>query len=135
MSLALKEKQVFGSEAERRALSKAFFKLVEHWGLSNEQTARLLGWSYSNKRTTLESMREGRSGLPKDQDKLERVQDLVNIHKSLRILFPNQKNLVYEWVQVPRERFGDYTALDIMLEDGKAGITAIRRYLDYERTR
>jgi hypothetical protein len=133
MSLIQEELRLFGTEDQRRVLSRAFFKLMEHWGLANEETARLLGWTYKTNRTRIDNMRKGLTGLPQDQDKFERVRDLINIHKSLRILFPNQRNLVYEWVKVPRERFGGYAALDVMLEDGKTGISAIRRYLDYER--
>lgn len=134
MAITEEKQQILDTGAARSALSKAYFRLADHWGLTNEQTARLLGWSYANKRTKIDNMREGRMPLPQDQDKLERVQDLINIHKSLRVLFPNQRNLVYAWVKVPRERFGGHSALDVMLEDGKFGIRAIRRYLDYERT-
>ena len=49
--------------------------------------------------------------------------------------FPKSWSGVYEWVKVKRERFGGYSALDVMLEDGKEGIHAIRCYLDHERTR
>ena len=72
-----------------------------------------------------------------DEDKIDRVVDLVNIHKSLRVLFPapTERRRVYEWVKVKRERFGGHSALDIMLSEGKNGIHAIRRYLDHERTR
>ena len=135
MAIIPEEEALFGSDEQRRALSKAFFKLSDHWDLTNEQTARLLGWTYSSKRTKIDNMRKGATGLPEDQDKFERVRDLINIHKSLRVLFPNQRKLVYEWVKVPRERFGGYSALDVMLEDGQVGIAAIRRYLDYEQTR
>ena len=135
MRQAPEEAQIFGSDEQRAALSKAFFRLTEYWKLTNEQKARLLGWTYKSKRTRIDNMSEGKTALPADQDKFERVRDLINIHKSLRILFPTQRKLVYEWVKVPRKRFGDHSALDIMLKDGKAGITAIRHYLDYERTR
>ena len=135
MELSQSQEAPFGTEDQRYALNKAFFNLTKHWQLSNEQIARLFGWTYSSKRTKLDNMRAGKTPLPEDQDKFERVQDLINIHTSLRVLFPNRRKLVYEWVKVPRERFGGYSALDIMLEDGKSGISAIRRYLDYERTR
>lgn len=126
---------VFGSDIERQALTKAFFALVDHWQLTHEETARLLGWTYANKRTAIETMRRNDSVLPPDQDKYLRVKDLINIHKSLRVLFPNQRELVYEWVKQPRKRFGGYSALDVMIQDGLSGISAIRQYLDYERTR
>ena len=125
----------FESPTLREALTQAFFNLTSHWQLSRQQEARLLGWSYTEKRSTLDSLRKGKTIIDKDQDKVERLIDLVNIHKSLRILFPNSRDDAYEWVKIKRERFGGFSALDIMLENGKPGIRAIRRYLDYERTR
>jgi antitoxin Xre/MbcA/ParS-like protein len=125
------------SEKSRKVLTEVFFNLARHWELTRQQEAKLLGWNYAPKRATLDAMRKGRSTLDDDQDKLERVIDLVNIHKSLRVLFPapSERARVYEWVKVKRERFGGYSALDIMLSEGKTGIHAIRRYLDHERTR
>ncbi len=123
------------SKERRFALSKAFFNLTKLWGLKRDEEAQLLGWSYQEKRTQLDNMRKGRSPLPHDRDKFERVVDLLNIHKSLRLLFPYDQKTAYQWVQLPRKRFGNHSALEIMFEDGKEGITAIRRYLDYERTR
>ena len=122
---------------EREALTKAFIRLTELWDLTQKETAALLGWDYAEKRTRVDSMRKGKTVLDNDRDKLERVIDLINIHKCLRILFPNaaSRRQVHEWVKVQRERFGGHSALDIMLHHGKEGIAAIRRYLEFERTR
>ena len=117
-----------------QAFAKAFCRLTTHWELTNEEAAQLLGWTYKIHRTRLDNLYKGHP-LPFDRDKFERVRDLLNIHKSLRVLFPNQRDLVYRWIKVPRERFGGHSALDVMIHDGKAGISAIRRYLDHERTR
>jgi hypothetical protein len=134
MNLSPTEIETAASGENHPAFSKAFCRLMEHWSVTNEEMAQLLGWSYKIHRTRIDNLYKGHS-LPFDRDKFERVRDLLNIHKSLRILFPNQRDLVYHWVKVPRERFGGYSALDIMLTDGKSGISAIRRYLDHERTR
>ncbi len=125
------------AEKVRKALTEAFFNLIKHWDLSRQQEAKLLGWNYKPKRATLDAMRNGKTILEDDDDKIERVIDLINIHKSLRMLFPTpaDRHRVYEWVKVKRERFGGHSALDIMLSQGKTGIHAIRRYLDHERTR
>lgn len=125
------------SEKTRKALTEAFYNLIRHWDLSRQEEAKLLGWNFKPKRATLDAMRKGKTILDDDQDKIERVIDLINIHKSLRILFPNpaDRHRVYEWVKVKRDRFGGHSALDIMLSEGKTGIHAIRRYLDHERTR
>lgn len=138
MEQVLLEQQEFTSlelPRTREALTEAFFTLTKLWNLSRHEEAQLLGWDYTEKRTTLDSLRMGKTVFDRDRDKLERVVDLVNIHKSLRILFPHDRANLYNWVQVKRERFGGYSALDIMLEEGKRGITAIRQYLDYERTK
>ncbi len=134
MGLVIPEPESVTNAEKHPVFSKAFCRLMEHWELSNEEIAQLLGWSYKIHRTRIDNLYKGHS-LPFDRDKFERVQDLLNIHKSLRILFPNQRDLVYRWIKVPRERFGGHSALDIMLTDGKTGISAIRRYLDHERTR
>ena len=118
----------------RGMLGRSFVKLTEHWQLSRQDEARLLGWDYKEKRTTLDSLRTGKTVLDKDEDKLERIIHLINIHKSLRLLFPYDRQAVYDWVKVKRERFGGHSALAVMLEDGSQGIAAIRYYLDYERT-
>lgn len=123
------------SDLSRKALTKAFFALTAHWDLSRNEEARLLGWTYGEKRTTLDAMRKGKTAIDNDADKLERMIDLVNIHKCLRVLFPYDRSAVYAWVKTKRDRFGGYSALDVMLEDGKAGIAAIRHYLEHERTR
>jgi len=125
----------YSSERLRKTLTKSFFALTDHWDLTRQEEAQLLGWDYKDKRTTLDSMRKGKTIIDNDQDKVERMIDLVNIHKSLRILFPNDRALVYQWIKVKRERFGHFSALDIMIEEGQSGIRAIRHYLDYERTR
>lgn len=127
----------YSPKKKLQALTEAFFNLTQHWELTREEEAQLLGWRYAHKRATLDSMRKGKSTLEDDADKIERVIDLINIHKSLRILFPAPvaRRQVYEWVNVKRDRFGGHSALEIMLTEGKRGIFAIRQYLDYERTR
>jgi antitoxin Xre/MbcA/ParS-like protein len=135
MKLDTQQKTQLDQEQQRKVLGKAFFNLTKHWVLTREEEAGLLGWTYKQKRTKVDSLREGNTVLSQDRDKIERILDLLNIHKSLRVLFPYDREAVYQWVKIPRERFGGYSALEVMLEDGKEGISAIRRYLDYERTR
>lgn len=119
----------------RQTLTKAFFALTAHWELTRQEEAKLLGWEYGEKRTAIDALRKGKTFLSKDRDKIERVIDLVNIHKSLRVLFPYDRDAVYGWVKVKRDRFGGHSALEVMLDDGKWGIAAIRQYLEHERKR
>ncbi|MCB0326514.1 MAG: DUF2384 domain-containing protein [Bdellovibrionales bacterium] len=118
----------------RQSLSRAFFQILEHWKLSNEEKAKMLGWSYATKRHTLDALKRGQKQMDMDDDKLRRMIEVLNIHKNLRILFPHSRSSLYAWVTKKRHRFGDHSALDIMMEEGLLGMIAIRRYLDHVRT-
>ena len=71
---------------------------------------------------------------PASADLLARAGHLLGIHKALRILFPQDRDLAYQWVSTPNRRFGA-TPLEIMKRHGYEGILAVRRYLDFERGR
>jgi hypothetical protein len=68
-------------------------------------------------------------------DLLARAGHLLGIHKSLRIMFPHDRDLAYRWIKAPNRRFDDTTPLEIMKRHGYEGILAVRRYLDFERGR
>jgi hypothetical protein len=65
-------------------------------------------------------------------DLIRRIGHLLGIHKSLRIIFPHDRDLTYRWVTTPNRRFDGKTPLDIMTT-GYEGLLAVRRYLDFER--
>ncbi|MCB1197107.1 MAG: hypothetical protein KDK51_01945, partial [Deltaproteobacteria bacterium] len=115
-------------------LTWAFFGIVENWSLTNQEKAKLLGWDYAKKRSVIDAMKRKEKAIDVDDDKIQRMIEVVNIHKNLRILYPHDKKLAYQWVKQVREVFNQHCALDIMLEDGLFGITAIRKYLDHART-
>jgi hypothetical protein len=63
---------------------------------------------------------------------LDRVGHLLGIHKSLRILFPHDRDLAYRWMTTPNRRLGG-RPVDVALDRGFEGLLALRRYLDFER--
>ena len=80
------EPQTFSREADRERLSevaiKAFLALMKAWGLSNAESAGLLGVSASS----LDRIKRG-SRPALSQDQLTRVSALVGIYKGLHLLF------------------------------------------------
>jgi hypothetical protein len=105
-------------------------QLFEHWRLSATEQAALLGLSADN-RSTLARYRKG-DPLADSRDLLDRVGHLLGIHKSLRILFPHDRDLAYRWMTTPNRRFGA-RPVDVAVERGFEGLLALRRYLDFER--
>ncbi len=120
-----------GREARRR-LARLALALFARWDLSTAEQAALLGLSPDN-RATIARYRRGEP-LGESRDLVERVGHLLGIHKSLRILFPHDRDLAYRWLKTPNRRLGA-PPLEIMIGRGFEGLLAVRRYLDFERGR
>ena len=117
----------------RERLARMLVELFAHWGLAAADQAALLGLS-AQSRSSLARYRRGEP-LADSADLLGRAGHLLGIHKALRILFPQDRDLAYRWVSVPNRRFGGATPLEVMKRHGYEGILAVRRYLDFERGR
>ncbi len=98
----------------RRDLAKLVTKLFDHWQLSNEDQAALLGLSPKNT-NTLRRYRHGEP-LANNIDLLDRVGHLLGIHKGLRSLYPRNRNLVYRWIRLPNKEFNNKSPLEVMKE-------------------
>ena len=116
----------------RERLAHLVVTLLDHWQLTPNDQASLLGLS-SQSRSTVARYRRGEP-LADNADLLARAGHLLGIHKALRILFPHDTDLAYRWITAPNRRFGT-TPLEIMKRHGYEGILAVRRYLDFERGR
>lgn len=121
-----------GSRASRGRLAVMLTRLLEHWGLTVTEQAEVLGLS-TGSRSTLGRYRNGEP-LADNRDLLDRAGHLLGIHKSLRLLFPHDRDLAYRWMTQPNLRLGG-RPVDLVLERGFEGLLAVRRFLDFERGR
>lgn len=119
-----------GSRDARVRLARLVTTLFDHWALSTAEQAMLLGMSPGH-RSTLARYRRGEP-LGDSRDLLDRAGHLLGIHKSLRILFPHDRDLANRWMSTPNRLLGA-RPVDIAIERGFEGLLAIRRYLDFER--
>lgn len=118
------------TEEGRIALAKMVTKLFDHWKLSTENQLVLLGLP-ERCRGSLELYRKG-TPLADSPDLLGRVATLLSIHRSLRVLFPQNREIVYLWPTTANRAFGDLSLVDIARKDGFPGLLAVKRYLDSE---
>ena len=118
------------SRDARERLARMVTQLFDHWGVSTAEQAALLGLSVDN-RSTLARYRKGEP-LADSRDLLDRAGHLLGIHKSLRILFPQDRDLAYGWMTAANRRFGA-RPVDVVAGQGFEGLLALRRYLDFER--
>lgn len=127
------KKEIAFKQPEEDVLGKAFWSLVNHYGFTREQQSILLGLpNYRQRLIRLEKEQT----IPKDVDKMNRVGLLLGIHKNLRILYPHNKEIVYDWMKYPQEILGGLIPIEFITEDPMHSyerLAFIRRRLDYVR--
>ena len=109
--------------------TKNVIALFKHWNLKNEQESNLLGGISP---AQLNKLKKGAAHIS-GRDAIERVGNLLGIHKSLRILFPHNREVVYKWIRSRNKKLDNLTPLDVMLEHGYIGIAQIRLFVDNMR--
>jgi hypothetical protein len=128
-SSILRQDELASEEPAREAVAlRAFFRLVEFWGLTMEQARVLLG---QPSRATLYNWKAGKArSLP--HDTLCRISYLLGIHKALEILY-REPALADRWIQRPNAAFGGQSALERMLAGDVTDLAAVRAHLDAAR--
>lgn len=105
-----------------------FFGLMSKWGCSASEQKVLLGSVANTTYHKYKSLPEIRLS----HDLLERISYLMGIHKSLRIIFSNNAESAYQWVNKPNSAapFNGQSALQFMLSGRMTELSDVRRYLD-----
>jgi len=116
---------------DRGALAKMVMTLLDHWALPTEDQAALLGIAASN-RAALTRYRKGEA-IGTSRDQFERVGHLLGIHKNLRLLFPQNRDLAYRWMSTRNKAFDNLTPVEVVKAWGFAGLLTVRAYLDRAR--
>src|SRR5688572_17215178 len=84
---------------KRVVLARAISRLFDLWRLGPSDRLLLLGLSESN-RSALGRYERGEP-LAASRDLLDRVGHLLGIHKSLKLLFPRNRDIVENWMTAP----------------------------------
>ncbi len=118
---------------ERERLSsdavRAFFNIMVHWKIRDNDARRLLG-GISN--GAYYALKKG-GGRALDEDKLRRISFLVGIFKALNILYSEE--LADRWIQLPNKNriFDGMTPHQYLMQGGLSAFATVRRLLDTRR--
>lgn len=118
----------FNDPQVREQMGQMILRLFELWNLDTASQLNLLGRSETS-RKVLSDMKQGI--LSNQRDLLDRIGWLLAIHKSLRILFPENPALRYDWVNRKNKVLENNTPLEIMKKEGIIGLAKISHYLDF----
>jgi len=119
------------SERERlsRSALEGFFRLVDAWGLRDEDARELLGGLSSS---AFYEWKKNPSRVL-EVDRITRISYLLGIYKALHILYGDK--LADEWVRLPNRNliFGGRTPLGYMVAGGLLAMQTVRKLLDARR--
>lgn len=104
-------------------------QLFKLWGLKTDEQCNLLGGISPQQ---LNKFKNGKAHIS-SRDTIERVGNLLGIHKSLRILYPYNSSVVYKWIKARNKTLHNLPPLDVMLSEGYIGIAQVRKLTDYMR--
>ena len=118
------------SKERRQALAKMATRLFDHWKLSIPDQAAMLGFSESS----LATIMRYRKGAPLADriDLIDRAVNLLAIHSTLRVLFPQNRDLVYKWPTTPNKAFRGLSPVQFIKDEGFMGLVVIKRHLDFQ---
>lgn len=112
------------TKENRTALTKMVMRLFDLWEIPVEDQAVLLNRSPS----TVHRYRNG-GCFANGDDILDRVGNLLGIHKCLRILYPYNEDIVYRWVSSKNRAF-DWKEPIVVMKQGFDDMIAVRDHLE-----
>lgn len=115
-------------KTDRRALARMTTKVFQHWNLTNSNQLAMLGLSNAS-HSTLSRYRHG-APMASNRDLLERAGHILSIHKSLRLIFPQDRDLAYAWMTQRNQAFHGKSPVEVISEWGVTGLLMVRTYLD-----
>lgn len=116
----------FSISADAPRLKKLIERLFDRWHLSDHERRAVLGCDIGSIESQLVSdlNSDGGRGLA------QRCAQLLHIHRCLRLLFPDNRDLVYAWIKSPNRAFDGDSPLNTMINDGSEDYSRVISYLD-----
>ena len=115
----------------RKIVVQMVMRLFKNWGIDRAIQCALLGMAESS-RPTLLLYEKGERGIPDNVDSLDRVSNLLAIHKNLRILYLNPED-AYRWMSKPNLLFDGLSPAQFIAKHGMRGMYAVRAFLERRR--
>lgn len=116
------------SAGDRQEIAALLMKLFALWQLGSQEQLHALGLSPRNL-SALARLRRG-APLAANRDTMDRAGHLLRIHKNLRLLFPQNRELVYRWIRARNRAFENRSPIEVIADEGFAGLLAVSHYLE-----
>jgi len=114
---------------DRSELTRAIVNILDDWGLSATQQIVLLALPENTRPGAFRQFRQN-TPFPEDERVMERIDHVIGIADALRTSYPHNARMAAIWLNRINHRFDNRAPLAAMLEDGLAGLLAVRVHLD-----
>lgn len=104
------------------AAVKLVLRILKNWNIPESEHARVLGMTFQ-----LLEMYKQEGNYPVAKIELQRLEDILVMHKALMVLFPNNPEFRNGWCTSKNAILGDRRPIDIILMEGTSDI---RRHLE-----
>lgn len=121
------------SQKTRIVLARAVSRLFNLWDLSAADQLTLLGLSEGNRAALARYAHD--EPLAASRDLLDRAGHLLGIHKSLKLLYPHNPEIVTRWMSSANRKLHGTTPVEVVRRFGLPGLTMVRGTLDAMRGR
>lgn len=121
-----------GSEStDKRVLQTVkVMEIILSWGLSASEQADLLAIPGGARARQMRKYTDGITAFPEHPDVDERMDHILGISDALRTSFPLNQAMGSFWMKHTSKKFPKKAPLDHILDDGLAGLLAVRIHLD-----
>lgn len=122
------EETKWDESSDRQAICRMLTQLFVLWKLTDNECLAVFDLPPEEH----EVLTRLRNGDPRalNPGLLESAGHLLGIHKNLRRLFPQNRDLAYVWMKTSNRAFDDCTPIDFIGKNGLAGLQTVRAYLD-----
>ncbi|MBI3561049.1 MAG: DUF2384 domain-containing protein [Gammaproteobacteria bacterium] len=110
-------------------LTRMIMSILDSWGLNGQAQMSLLDLPKGIPVRALRRYRED-TPFPDEAAVYERVDHIVGIYDALRTTYPHNPPMGALWMKQRNVRFQDQSPLQVIVEEGLAGLVRIRTHLD-----
>lgn len=114
---------------DKVTLTRAIMAIIDGWGMSSQDILTFLALP---EKTPMRALRRYRESTPfPDTDAVyERLEHIIGIADALRTTYPHNPPMGALWLRKKNTKFNNTSPLHHMINEGLAGIIAVRSHLD-----
>ncbi len=114
---------------EQITVTVRVMEILDSWGLSAAEIISLIALPEKTPTRALRRYREN-TAFPLNPELEERVGHIMGITDALRTSYPHNPNMGKMWIRQKSKKLNNQIPLQIIVENGLAGIIEIRKHLD-----